>query len=286
VLAELDESPAVNDGRLGAGFGLRVCLTMMPGSVYPIDTEVKLQCSMKTTGSATISIRYSFAPQLIAGAVALARRAARIERIPAPKPKQIAEHRALVVGAVVQGAAALEASLNEVVLHGSSHHLGGNIAPLVPHASKIDRAPGGLVKRWELALRLLNFPPPSGQIPEDAQLLMLLRNELTHYRSGWNGTTKSPNLMTRLQNGNVAKDPYPQYSNNMFPLAVLSAHLARWAAVTASNYLDEIYAAMGVASPLDGNRRPGADYASLLPARQKPTPKPPSNPRKHAAKGR
>src|ERR1700712_4335475 len=118
---------------------------------------------MQTSGHATLQSRYSFPAQFVAGAGLLVDWAAELDPCVQPTAAQNAEHRALIVGAVLQAASAIEATLTEVLMHGPEHHLGGGetndktVAFLAPIAEIVDKS-GGVLERWDLLLHLLGKP--------------------------------------------------------------------------------------------------------------------------------
>jgi hypothetical protein len=99
------------------------------------------------TARATPQTRYSFTAQFLRGSAIFARRAHEIEKLKDASEELQADHLALVVGAITQAAAALEAEISEVLIHGPGHHLGSNGVNsgardfLFPLAETIDREP-------------------------------------------------------------------------------------------------------------------------------------------------
>jgi len=77
---------------------------------------------------ATIDTRYSFTAQFLRGGAIVTRRAHDIETTSDSSISEElkSEHRASVVGAITQAAAALEAEIWEVLNHGPGHHLGSS----------------------------------------------------------------------------------------------------------------------------------------------------------------
>src|SRR5467141_1972700 len=96
---------------------------------------------------AIADVRYSFTAQFFCGAAIFAQCAHAIEAITdlSINEESKAEHRAYVVGAIVQSAAALESEISEVVMYGPGHHLGSNGVDvsardfISPMANVIDR---------------------------------------------------------------------------------------------------------------------------------------------------
>jgi hypothetical protein len=174
----------------------------------------------------------------------------------------------------MQAAAALETELADVVDHGPGHHLGSNgidheaLSFIKPIARTIDRT-SGVLERWKLLLHLLRDPPldVEGAVYRDADILIALRNELVHYRSNWDGLTKPKSLVTRLRAKKFENDAFSLPSTNDFPLRILTAKCALWAADTAAHFLDSVYENLETYSVLEGHRRPGAALREAMPAR-------------------
>lgn len=230
---------------------------------------------MRSSTTATVTTRYSFTAQFIAGSVLLARRAAEIETEAAPSPERTCEHRAFVVGAILQSSAALEDEVGEIVQHGPGHHLGSNEidhaahAFVSPLAEIIDRQPGVLA-RYDLLLHLLRRPPleRDRQPYQDADLLVSLRNELVHYRSRDGGAMKTGALLRALKSKNFAPPPFVNPATNFFPRRLLGAACATWACEIAVRFIDYAYELIGKPSVLDGQRAAGADYQHIIPKRR------------------
>ena len=109
--------------------------------------------------------RFSFTAGFLVGAFAMARHADAIEARPAADIDEDArlEHRSLVVSAIMQAAAGIEAEIAEVAMYGPGHHLGSNGVDVVardflqPLAEVIDDQNPAL-RRYALVLHLLRKP--------------------------------------------------------------------------------------------------------------------------------
>lgn len=227
-----------------------------------------VNASASLSVSASASVRYSFGPQYVGGALLLAERALAIEQ-QAVAPLDMATHRALVVGAVMQASAALESELAEALEYGPGRHTEHpSSSPQIAgvEAKAIARAPGGIIERWNLLLKAVGKPPlrNGDKIVQEAALLVSLRNELVHYQSFWDGATARTNLVKSFRAKRLGRAPFISPLANEFPNGLLSAACARWAALAAINFLDAAYCAMGIASPLDGHRLSGADFESIM----------------------
>jgi hypothetical protein len=207
--------------------------------------------------SAVGSSRYSFTSQFLRGAAIFTRRADEIETGGGSITEQLAsEHMASVVGAVTQSAAALEAEISEVAIHGPGHHLGSNGLDasarsfLNPLADLIDREP--TLRRYDLVLHLLSKPAfDKGSSPyQEAALLIRLRNELIHYKSPWSEQIASSALFAQLERFRFSLPAFVRPSENFFPRRCLVAGIASWSVTTASAFVTAFYDKIGLASPI------------------------------------
>lgn len=208
--------------------------------------------------SAKAEVRYSFTAQFLRGAAIFATRANAIEETAdvSPSDGPMVEHRAFVVGAILQSAAALESEISEVIVHGPGHHLGSNALDpvarqfLSPMADVIDRSQ--TLRRYELVLHLLRKPKLSrGHEPyQSADLLVKLRNELVHYKSKWGSLMDREKLFARLENLRFARPKFVPQSTIFFPHRCLNASLASWTVMVSVAFIDGFYRQIGIVSPL------------------------------------
>jgi hypothetical protein len=112
-------------------------------------------------GVATVDTRFSFAAQFLCASAFFAREASKLEAtITSIDDRRVQEHRAFVVGAVMQSVAALEAEIAEVVMYGPGCHLGSNHTDnaakefLEPLADLLT-ASSGVIEKFDLVLHLL-----------------------------------------------------------------------------------------------------------------------------------
>ena len=211
-----------------------------------------------TTPDINAQSRYSFTAQFIMGSAIFADRSHAIEGIDASTidEKMRAEHLSYVVSAVVQCAAALESEISEITLHGPGHHLGSNRLDVVardflePLMDVIDDQ--STLQRYELVLHLLKKPAiaKGGQIHENADLLIKLRNELIHYKSKWGPEMDRQKFFSRLQRLGLEKPPFILPNANFFPHRCMSASLASWSVMAAVAYINDFYKNLGIKSPL------------------------------------
>jgi hypothetical protein len=209
-----------------------------------------------STVRATASTRYSFTAQFLRGGAIFARRAHEIEAGADVSDDLRSEHAACVVGAVTQAAAALEAEISEVLIHGPGHHLGSNGINatardfLLPLADIIDGE--RTLRRYELVLHLLHMPAfDRGAHPyQIADLLIDLRNELIHYKSKWGDQMERAKVFARLQELKFDKPTFMSPHTNFFPHRCLSASLASWSVTAGVDFINAFYSNLAVASPL------------------------------------
>jgi len=208
--------------------------------------------------SATLSTRYSFTAQFLRGGAIFARRAHEIEvDADALASEELqSEHRACVVGAVTQSAAALEAEISEVLIHGPGHHLGSNGMDvsardfLSPLADIIDDQ--STLRRYDLVLHLLRRPAlDRGANPYQAvDLLVRLRNELIHYKSKWGEEMDRARIVPRLERLGFSKPAFASLHAHFFPHRCLSASLASWSVTAGVEFIKAFYLNLAIASPL------------------------------------
>jgi len=210
----------------------------------------------RVTAMATADTRYSFTAQFLRGAAIFTRRAHEIDLSEHVSEELQSEHRACVVGAITQAAAALEAEIYEVLVHGPGHHLGSNGTDvtarefLLPLANTIDGEP--TLRRYELVLHLLHKPAfdRGAQPHQRANLLIGLRNELIHYKSKWGEQMDCASIFKRLQDLKFDKPTFMSTHTNFFPHQCLSASLASWSVTTGVDFINAFYKNLSVASPL------------------------------------
>lgn len=215
------------------------------------------------TAMAKLSTRYSFTAQFLRGGAIFARRAHDIEAtVDASISDELSsEHIACVVGAITQAAAALEAEISEVLIHGPGHHLGSNGLNatardfLSPVVDIIDDAP--TLRRYDLVLHLLRKPPlKRGASPyQDAGLLTRLRNQLIHYKSKWGEEMDSATVFSGLKGLGFDKPAFVSPNTNFFPQQCLSASLASWSVTTGVKFIDAFYHNLSIISPLNAHAK-------------------------------
>jgi hypothetical protein len=211
---------------------------------------------------AHLSIRYTFTAQFLEASAIFAKRTREIESSFSASPSETcrAEHRGLVVAAIMQCAAALETEIHEISTYGPGAHLGSAHTDregqkfLQPLADVIDRQE--TLSRYEIVLHLLKRPPleRSAQPFQSAALLVRLRNELVHYKSRWDEEMDTTKLLTALRNLGHQRPPFVAAGSSFFPHECLSADCAAWAVRSAADFIDAFYARLNVPSRLDACR--------------------------------
>ena len=210
---------------------------------------------------ATADTRYSFTAQFLHGAAIFTGRAHEIEQASTFTDRLIVEHRAYVVGAIVQSAAAIESEIAEVAMHGPGHHLGSDHTDhaardfLLPIADFLSRQKPPL-RKYDLVLHFLKKPAldHSSSMYQSAGLLFQLRNDLMHYKSKWGNQMKhekkNKNALAKLENLQFSEPPFTVPNMNFFPHRCLSASLASWCVTTSETFINAFYKQLGVTSPL------------------------------------
>jgi hypothetical protein len=209
----------------------------------------------------TLDSRYSFAGQFLSAAARMSRAAKAIEDRPAEAVDGDlrSEHLGYTSSAIMQSVAAIEADSWEVLNYGPGHHLGSSernsndaafIAPLAETLESLDA-----IKRYTAVLHLLGRSAVDlGAQPwQDTQLLIRLRNEITHYKSRSGGEMDRAKLFSALKSQRFSRPPFwPERGMNFFPLHCLSAERAAWAVNTAHAVISDVYERFDVRSPLAG----------------------------------
>ncbi|MDP2182158.1 MAG: hypothetical protein Q8K99_06280 [Actinomycetota bacterium] len=211
-----------------------------------------------------LDARFLFTWQFLAGAAAQAGLAQDIEAddIEFDDTPKIVLHRSLVLGAIMQSTAAMEAEAWDVVHHGPGHHHGAggidqtSLDFLSPLAGMIDKQPA--LSRFETILHLLGREPLNrGEQPwQDAALLVNLRNELVHYKSTWGSESERKDFAKALRGKGFVLPSFirENLAGGYFPLKCLNAACATWAVGASLGFLDGFYERLGIDSPLDSHR--------------------------------
>jgi hypothetical protein len=203
--------------------------------------------------------RYSFTSQFLMAAILQTQEAYAIEQKPVDEVSETdrVRHRGYVVGAIMQSVAALEAEIWEVMVYGPGHHLGSNGIDagardfLCPVAELIDRQDA--LSRYATVLHLLKKKPIDfgTRIPQNASMVVKLRNEIVHYKSKLGVDLDRVKLFRALQKKGHRRPPFQQGSGmNFFPHFCLSADCAAWAAQSCIRFINQFYEFLEISSPL------------------------------------
>jgi len=219
---------------------------------------------MKFEGFAPdILLRYNFTYNFLVSAATMTRLAGDIDS----KGKNTTEterfqHKAFVAGSIMQSVAALETDVWSILNHGLGHHLGSDgldkeskqMLNIV--AETIERE--SLLKKLNLILQLtrrksLDF---GVQPVQDLDMVISLRNEITHFKSLWTNELDRRKLFKALEDKDSTPPSYsPEGRQNFFPHICLTHGRAKWALETVISFFDSYYKELGIKSPLDGHDR-------------------------------
>jgi hypothetical protein len=203
----------------------------------------------------TAEVRYSFTAQYLHAAALFVRRAYEIELDSVHTGAQETEHRGCVVAAVMQSVAALETEIDEIVIYGPGHHLGGNS---IDHQARSFMGPlqelidaEDVLGRYELVLHLTKKKtlPRGTAVHENAVLLVRLRNALVHYKSRWGGDSHKK-LIVGLKKLALPRPPFVSEGHLFFPHQCLSAAQGSWAVRTSLDFLRNFYVELGYPPPV------------------------------------
>jgi hypothetical protein len=217
---------------------------------------------MKVEGFAPeIKLRYNFTYNFLVGAATMTRLANEIEdKGKAATEIEQLQHRAFVSGSIMQSVAALESDVWSLLFHGPGHHLGSDgldkqskeILNIVaetfekglPIMTKLDLILQ-LTKKKKLDLGI--------QPMQDLDLVISLRNEITHFKSLWTDELDRKKFFKTLEDKDSTPPTYsPDGRQNFFPHICLTHSRAKWALDTVICFIDYYYKELEIKSPLDG----------------------------------
>lgn len=219
---------------------------------------------MKIEGYAPeIQLRYNFTYNFLVGAAALTKLAIEIEN----KGKNTTEterfeHKAFVAGCIMQSVAALESEVWSLLNLGPSHHLDSNELDkesketLSIVAESFEKE--SVLTKYDLILQLIRRKKLDlgAQPMQDLNLLISLRNEITHFKSLWTNELDRKKLFKTLEDKDSTPPTYcPEGRQNFFPHICLSYRRAKWGLNTVISFIDYYYGELGIKSPLDGRDR-------------------------------
>jgi hypothetical protein len=218
---------------------------------------------MKISESIDVQLRFNFTFNFLVGAASLTKMAIEIERKGKDSSEtERLEHRAFVSGCIMQSVAALESEVWSILNHGPGHHLGSNGLDttsrelLLIVADSIEKET--TLRKCDLILQLtkrkkLDF---GRQPTQDMDLLIGLRNEITHFKSLWTDELDRKKLFKALEDKDSTPPTYsPEGRQNFFPHICLTHRRAKWALDTTVSFIDYYYGELGIKSPLEGQDR-------------------------------
>ncbi len=219
---------------------------------------------MKLEGFApSVQTRYNFTINFLVGATTFANKALEIDiKGNNATEEERLQHKAYVAGSIMQSVAALESEVWSLLNHGPGHHLGSNgldkkaqeILSIVADSFEKEQ----VITKYNLILQLIKAKKLDlGKQPmQDLKLLIGLRNEITHFKSILTDELDRKNLFKALSKLDP-KPPsfYPESGMNFFPHICLNHRRAKWAVLTAVNFIDYYYIELGIASPIDDQNR-------------------------------
>ena len=223
------------------------------------DKAISVGGSVSASAVFTSDVRTSLTGQFLMAAAMQAKAAAAIEsraRADITEDDLIA-HKGFVIGAIMQVCAGLECEIWELMTYGPGHHLGSGGTDTVARdilassAEKVDRKK--VTERYRIVLETLGRPAisPDGQLWQDADLVVRLRNELVHYKSRWGSEPCQPDLFAALKGKQLKRPAFMEAGSTFFPHECLSAARAAWAVRSCCSFLDEFYLNLGIPGRLD-----------------------------------
>lgn len=145
---------------------------------------------------------------------------------------QFEDARSFASSAILMAYAAMEAGLDELQLT-----LGTPAAPQSPFVT------GKLIDRLNASLKHHGKPRlvKGGKLGQKVDLLRRIRNALAHPKAEWSGANpKHVKLGDRVKNAKLVLNPFLPGGEPVFPMGIMSAGVARWAADTARDFLNDI----------------------------------------------
>ena len=211
-----------------------------------------------------ILLRYNFTYNFLVGAASMTRLAQEIETKgkDSTATEQL-QHKAFVSGSIMQSVAALESEAWSLLFHGPGHHLGsngldsGSKETLNIVAEAFEKGPP-LLTKLDLILQLTRRKKLNLGIQpmQDLDLVISLRNEITHFKSLWTNELDRKKLFKTLEEKDSTPPTYsPEGKQNFFPHLCLTHRRAKWALDTVVSFIDYYYKELEIKSPLDGHDR-------------------------------
>ncbi len=234
--------------------------------------RVSTAAEMGTAGRVRVGLRSYYSTHFLAAAQDAADEAADLEaELLGQHDRRFSlRHRGLVLTAVIESVAFLEAVINEVLQDATDGHITEKLEGV---DSEVRRSWAGIwealgqgetgrnLERYQAALIAAGVEPfDKGAEPwQSAQLLVQLRNHLVHYKPATVYSDEPEKLVTRLEH---KLDPNPLSTNTGQVDGWLSAECARWAVDSAvalvGAFADRTGARPNYMTTLDNLRRDNA----------------------------
>jgi hypothetical protein len=208
-------------------------------------------------------MRFSFTYHFLIGAETMRDLAAAIDQKgDTASEEEKAQHLGYIAGSIMQSVAALESEAWNMYHNGLGSHLGSNgidaeaSEKLKVFAEDVDRMQ--LIPRYDFASKLARGVclDKGSTIIQNLDLLIKLRNEITHYKSLNSEDYETRLLFQSLEKKTVAPPSFfSQKGGNFFPLLCLSHGRATWALKTSVDFLEDFYLKLCILSPLAAYRK-------------------------------
>lgn len=235
-------------------------------------TDVSIHDSASVSDAVRVTMRnYLSSHHLYASRYAAETATERELELSANAPIFDIRHRGLVITAVMEAVAFLEAAINELYQDAADaylHHLGGLASGQVDLLAAFWAATDGgrrakMILKYEVALKLCGKPTldRSRNPTQDVDRLVALRNHLMHYRPEEVGVDISHKLGEDLRGRFVVNKLMENSGNPSFPDIILGEGCANWAWRTARAFAEDFASALGLL--LHYQR---ADFGDPLPA--------------------
>lgn len=213
---------------------------------------------MSEVGKVTLKMRVYYSSYHLWAAKHFVRLAAEIEDVHAGRPGSDIEHRAYVTNAILSSVAFMEAAVNELFqdafdkdqsyIEPLDAEVQALIAKMWDLTEERNRSPFRVLDKCQIALVLARKQPIStdGQLFENANLLVKLRNELTHYKPRTLGGPDAHKRDRRLAGRFSPNKLMTGAGNPFFPDHCLGQGCAEWAVTSAGNYMNAFFDKLGI----------------------------------------
>lgn len=217
---------------------------------------------MKILNMSTLVSSTSLTYTLLVGASSLYQHAKEIDNkgMDASEEERI-KYLSYISGSVMQSVAALESEVWSVINYGPTHHLGSNNFNIKDNktlkivSNSLDKH--SILTRYDLILQLLKDKTLNFGIEpiQSIDLLIKLRNEITHYKSLFSPELDRKKLFNTLNDKKFTPPSFyinQIHSMNFFPRICLNIELAKWGVKSSISFINYFYSEIGVKSSLEG----------------------------------